>query len=114
MIIFQRIESAVIFVFLLIIYFLLNFNWLIFILFLFVPDVSMTGYLKDKKTGAFVYSLGHSYFSPILFLCISFFLGFESGVMFSIIWAAHIALDRALGFGLKSEKGFKDTHLGKI
>jgi hypothetical protein len=27
---------------------------------------------------------------------------------------AHIGLDRALGYGLKHESGFSDTHLGRI
>ncbi len=31
------------------------------------------------------------------------------------IWIAHIAMDRALGYGLKpSPTGFTDTHLGRI
>ena len=30
------------------------------------------------------------------------------------IWVAHIAMDRALGYGLKLPTGFTDTHLGKI
>ncbi|MEM6559127.1 MAG: DUF4260 family protein [Myxococcota bacterium] len=30
------------------------------------------------------------------------------------IWIAHIAFDRALGFGLKSPAGFKHTHLGQF
>jgi hypothetical protein len=32
----------------------------------------------------------------------------------AIILAAHIAIDRALGYGLKRESGFHDTHLGPI
>ena len=30
------------------------------------------------------------------------------------IWTAHIAMDRALGYGLKLPTGFTDTHLGRI
>lgn len=32
----------------------------------------------------------------------------------AIIWAAHIAFDRAVGYGLKYETGFNDTHLGRV
>jgi hypothetical protein len=31
-----------------------------------------------------------------------------------VVLFAHIAMDRALGYGLKYEKGFRYTHLGKI
>jgi len=27
---------------------------------------------------------------------------------------AHVAVDRALGYGLKLHSGFRDTHLGRI
>ena len=30
------------------------------------------------------------------------------------IWAAHIGFDRLLGYGLKLETGFEQTHLGPI
>jgi hypothetical protein len=30
------------------------------------------------------------------------------------IWVAHIGLDRVLGYGLKLEGGFEQTHLGLI
>ena len=32
----------------------------------------------------------------------------------ALILLAHIAVDRALGYGLKRSTGFKDTHLGQI
>jgi hypothetical protein len=30
------------------------------------------------------------------------------------IWVAHIGFDRLLGYGLKLETGFEQTHLGPI
>ena len=35
-------------------------------------------------------------------------------VSLALIWAAHIGIDRALGYGLKHRTGFSDTHLGRI
>ena len=32
----------------------------------------------------------------------------------SLIWFAHIGMDRALGYGLKYDADFKDTHLRRI
>ena len=31
-----------------------------------------------------------------------------------LIWVAHIAMDRALGLGLKFPSAFHDTHLGRV
>ena len=32
----------------------------------------------------------------------------------SLIWCAHIAFDRLVGFGLKSPESFQATHLGLL
>jgi hypothetical protein len=32
----------------------------------------------------------------------------------ALIWLAHIGFDRMLGYGLKYQSGFGDTHLGRI
>ncbi len=74
----------------------------------------MAGYLKDSKIGAVAYNIGHSYFSPIILMFLSRYLESSIWVAISIIWAAHIAADRILGFDLKLSTGFKDTHLGRL
>jgi hypothetical protein len=33
---------------------------------------------------------------------------------YALIWTAHIAMDRLLGFGLKYPTRFQDTHLQRI
>jgi hypothetical protein len=35
-------------------------------------------------------------------------------VLVSLVWAAHIGADRAVGYGLKYPTGFEDTHLGRV
>ena len=35
-------------------------------------------------------------------------------VQVALIWLAHIGMDRALGYGLKYETAFKDTHLERV
>ena len=32
----------------------------------------------------------------------------------ALIWAAHIGVDRVLGYGLKYPTAFRDTHLGPV
>src|SRR3990167_36593 len=94
---FQRVESAV-----------------MFVLLLFVPDFFMAGYAKNNHFGALYYNIGHSYILPGTLLFFSFFIAKTTLLPISIIWIAHIAMDRMLGYGLKLKTGFSDTHLGKI
>jgi hypothetical protein len=88
-------------------------SWWTFLLLFLLPDLSMLGYALNKKIGAQLYNMGHSYAAPVAWFGmaqINPLLGEE----FAVIWLAHIALDRALGFGLKSTAGFRFTHLGYV
>ena len=38
-------------------------------------------------------------------------LGVTPSVWVALVWAAHIGVDRAVGYGLKYPTGFKHTHL---
>jgi hypothetical protein len=109
-----RLEGAILFLSSVMVYVLYGPSWILFILLLFVPDVSMLGYLKDKIWGARIYNLFHIYLFPAL--CLLFGLGLDNTLLRSIavIWFAHIGLDRMLGYGLKLPTGFRDTHLGPI
>jgi hypothetical protein len=35
-------------------------------------------------------------------------------VQIALIWAAHIGVDRLLGYGLKYPTAFRDTHLRRV
>ncbi|MEK4966762.1 DUF4260 domain-containing protein [Cytobacillus kochii] len=91
-----------------------EFSILAFVIFLFLPDVFMFGYLLNKKVGAILYNIGHTFIFPLLILGIYFVIKEPILLMVSLIWSAHISMDRALGYGLKYEEGFKVTHLQKI
>ena len=88
--------------------------WWAWILGLLAPDLFMAGYLFGKRAGAFVYNLGHLYAVPLLFVMAGVGSGEMPWIAAGGLWLAHIGLDRALGFGLKQETGFRDTHLGPI
>lgn len=96
------------------IYMQLDFSiWLFFVL-LLVPDITMIGYIFNKKIGAVVYNFGHSFISPLLLaLGYLYFLN-NYLLLISIIWIAHIFMDRLFGFGLKYQDSFKETHIQKI
>ena len=113
-VVFQRLEGLVVALSVSIFYFISGGNILLFIITILAIDVFMVGYLLDKKIGALVYNLGHSYILSVLLLLFSYID--QSGVMadISLVWIIHIAIDRAFGFGLKHTTGFSDTHLGKI
>lgn len=113
-IVFQRIEAVLLLAASTFIYFDLGLSFLTFILLLFVFDVSMIGYAKSSKLGAYTYNLGHSLVLPLIIILIAWITQSENIAGIGLIWIAHIGLDRALGYGLKSTEGFKKTHLGNI
>ena len=88
--------------------------WWIVPLLLFVPDVSMVGYARSSRLGARVYNAGHSYLAPASLGGLATVLGAPLWQGVALVWFAHIGLDRALGYGLKFDTDFRDTHLGRI
>lgn len=88
-------------------------SWLIFALLFFVPDITMVGYLRSPRLGAWIYNLGHTYVGPAILALSGILLG-PTMLGLAAIWVGHIGLDRMLGYGLKLESGFQHTHLGSI
>lgn len=94
-----------------VVYFHLGFPWWLLVALALAPDVSMLGYLGGPATGAVAYDLAHTYVAPVALGAIGVVAGADVAVELSLIWAAHIGIDRALGYGLKYPTGFRDTHL---
>ncbi len=113
-VLFQRAEGLTVLVVSLIAYASLNFSWLQFVVLLLTVDLSMLGYLINSKIGAYLYNFGHSLIAPLSFLAIGYYAEISTILMLSLIWTAHIGMDRLFGYGLKLESGFKETHLGRI
>jgi hypothetical protein len=90
------------------------YGWLPFVVLILAPDLSILGYVGGARLGALTYDLVHTYAAPIA-LGVAGVLG-DSGVAIqvSLIWSAHIGVDRLLGYGLKYPTGFKDTHLQRV
>ena len=80
----------------------------------FVPDISMIRYAVNTRVGAALYNLIHAYAFPAALGLIGLWLAAGVLVALSLIWFAHIGLDRVLGFGLKYPTVFKDTHLQRV
>jgi hypothetical protein len=89
-------------------------TWLLFFGLILAPDLSMLGYLAGPRVGAIAYNIFHILVWPALLFVAGIFLQQGLPVELAAIWTAHIALDRALGYGLKLPEGFSETHLGRI
>jgi hypothetical protein len=109
-----RLEAAVILVCSVLAYRYLGGSWLVFASLFLLPDTSMLGYLANPRIGAWAYNAVHSYFTPVsLAGAIWLALGGHPSALW-LIWVAHIAFDRLLGYGLKYRDSFSHTHLGLI
>jgi hypothetical protein len=88
-------------------------SWWIFAVAFLAPDLSMLGYLAGPAIGARAYNLVHSYVGPIFLAIYGIGIGRGDVVPWALIWFAHIGCDRLLGYGLKYESAFNETHLGR-
>jgi hypothetical protein len=88
--------------------------WWLFLLLVLVPDVSMAGYVRRNRIGATIYNLGHTYVFPAVLGLFGVLASNRVALAAALIWAAHVGMDRALGYGLKYATGFKETHLGRV
>lgn len=84
--------------------------WLLAVLAL-APDLSMLGYLGGLRAGSLTYNVVHTYTLPLSLGTLGFWVDSRLALLIALIWMGHIGADRLLGYGLKFDTGFKDTHL---
>jgi hypothetical protein len=113
-----RAEGLALFIAGLAMHYYLGMGWFYLVVLFFVPDLSFIAYLAGPRIGAFAYNVMHSTIGPFIIGACAVALRTEmSGALLAeaaVVWFAHIGFDRMLGYGLKYESGFKDTHLGKL
>lgn len=107
-----RFEAALLLAALIAAYWSIHANWIVFVVLLLAPDIAMAGYLRNSRIGAWCYNSSHTFAAPLILAAAA--LKFPIVLPLAIVWAAHIAMDRALGYGLKYDDSFNHTHLGKI
>jgi hypothetical protein len=88
--------------------------WLLAVPLLLLPDVSAIGYLHSPRIGAFTYNLLHNWALGLAVLGLGVWSGMTPVVIAGAILIAHVGMDRAVGYGLKSSTSFHDTHLGRM
>ena len=74
----------------------------------------MVGYLRSPKLGTLTYNLIHNWATGLAVLGIGLWLPSFPVAVAGAVVIAHIGMDRALGYGLKLQSAFQDTHLGRI
>ncbi len=87
-------------------------HWLLFVCLFLLPDLSLLVSLGGPSAVASgFYNLMHNYVLPGVLGILAAPL--QSALLgeLSLIWIAHISLDRMLGYGLKYPTSFKFTHI---
>lgn len=88
-------------------------HWTLFAIFFLTPDLALLGYLGRNSLhfAAAAYNAAHTYAFPVILGLAAWRWTAPHASQFALIWIAHIAFDRLLGFGLKYPQAFKPTHI---
>jgi hypothetical protein len=109
-----HLEGAVVAVAAVTLYFHLGYPWWLLVVLALAPDLSMVGYAAGTRVGAVAYDVAHTYAIPVALAAVGVLADVELAVQIALVWAAHIGVDRAIGYGLKYPTGFQDTHLQRV
>jgi len=96
------------------VYFDAGYVWWVLLVLALAPDLSAIGYIGGPRLGARCYDAAHTYCGPVVLAAIGVLADADAAIQVSLIWIAHIGVDRMLGYGLKYMSGFKDTHLQRV
>ena len=96
------------------VYFWAGYPWWILLVLALAPDLSFVGYAAGPRVGALVYDAAHTYLLAVPLAAIGVLADLDAAVQVGLVWAAHIGIDRALGYGLKYPTRFEDTHLQRV
>jgi len=96
---FEKLEALVLLTAALVVYAHVGGGWGRFALFFLAPDLSFVAWLAGPRAGAIVYDAVHNLGGPFALALAG--LAVPSLLPLSLIWIAHIAADRVLGYGLR-------------
>ena len=90
-------------------------SWALYALLLLAPDIGMLGYLRGSRVGSAAYNVMHTYALPAALGTAGTLTGSTLLVSLALVWAAHIGMDRLVGYGFKYPwASFKETHLDRV
>lgn len=78
------------------------------------PDVGFIGYAFNTRVGAFTYNLLHHKGLAIIFYLAGLYFSQPELQLTGLVLFGHSSFDRMLGYGLKYQDSFQNTHLGII
>lgn len=99
-----RLEGLTLFAGMTLLYAVWDGSWWVYAILFLAPDLSFAAYLAGPKVGAIVYNAAHSYMAPVSLMVAGFALSSPLTLSISMIWMAHIGIDRALGYGLNTQR----------
>ena len=109
-----HIDGVVLFLAGTVVYGILGFSWGLYAALILAPDLFMLGYLAGPRTGAAIYNIGHSLFWPAAFVLAGLLIPSTTLLSVGIIWACHLGMDHAFGYGFKYPDAFKHTHFAEV
>lgn len=92
----------------------LGFDWWLYVILLFLPDISIAGYMFGNKVGTAIYNLFHHKAVAVAIALSGLYLGNNVVVLAGLVLFGHSSFDRIFGFGLKFPDNFNHTHMGMI
>ena len=92
----------------------LDYGWGWYVLLFLAPDLSMLGYLVNPQVGAWTYNLIHHKGLAVALYVLGNLLSIPWLMFAGTILFGHSSFDRIMGYGLKHEDAFQNTHLGRI
>lgn len=96
-------------------FFRLDGSWILFVALLLAPDIGLIAYAsRNNRIGSVLYDAFHTYVLSVALLVSGIAASSDVVIQIGLISAAHIGMDRALGYGLKYAAGPKPTHLQKV
>ena len=108
----RRLECALVLFTSAFVYQQLGFSWGLFAALFFIPDLSLLVYIKGPRIGGIAYNLMHCFIGPIVLGLLGWLSGDSTLQAVGLIWLAHAAFDRAIGWGLKYPDSFCNTDMG--
>jgi hypothetical protein len=109
-------EGAVVLASVVYIYFFqIDGSWILFLALILVPDFGLLGYVtRDNRLGSIAYNVTHTYVLSAVLVVSGIASGSQVVLEIGLISAAHIAMDRGVGYGLKYATEPKSTHMQRV
>lgn len=92
----------------------LHLHWWQYGLLFFSPDLGMIGYALKPAVGAVTYNVTHHKATCFVLAGLGYYCMLPGLQVVGMLFLAHSAFDRVLGYGLKYPDHFKHTSIGQL